>query len=121
MGGYLNIYKYILILLFCSCAFGVNQIEMVPYDEYPQWWSEVLKCMKKQEDMYNFNRLKWIRVEDPFTCFLQENVFGCWVPPHTIYLVIGVLRDRVSVKHEMIHDILAGGFHSNPAFKCQYE
>ena len=108
-----------LLLLLASCKVPFEPPgarPLVPTDSFPVWWRELEDCSGTTGDL---SRIGWFeapsQVNGMFYCG-SIMALGCWVRPHTVYLVEGNIRNRWLIKHEMIHDLLQRGDHPVPPF-----
>lgn len=103
--------------LAAACVFGPEDSELKkerfdPPAIYRTWWVEAQECSGKQGD---FDRLRFFEVLAPldedgwlFPCRPDLQCSAFWEPPHDIVLAPAVLTIERFVKHEMLHDLLAG-------------
>ena len=125
-----------------SCDFSkvfdpswVTATEISPLPEFPQWWNEISSCSRSSG---NFNRVRWFHVHGYFPCIIKEQLKNCegvWQRPHDIYLSDNVFRlydlgpeveaaryeVKLVVKHEMLHDLLDTGKHTDIFKVCKVD
>jgi hypothetical protein len=96
-----------LALLVAGCeGYSVtvtNKEPLVPLPEYDEWWAATESCSERTGDMY---AIQWFTA----LTITGDHVVarGLWTPPHQIVLVRGYEDEEVTVRHEMLHDLLAG-------------
>lgn len=110
----------ILVLLFVlfACRPTVVALPLKPVPPvYAQWWLEVENCSHLHGV---FKRLRWyVLPGESFACSVVPfgSCLGLWWR-HRIVLAHARLQDPVTVKHEMLHDLIIGGdvLHASPLF-----
>jgi len=95
---------------------GTSHLDPPPV--YPVLWQGVELCSGLTGD---FRRVHWFVVpQSPFPCGEIECV-GLWKTPHDVYLGAAVVNDSLNryftVRHEMLHDLLHGGYDHPPVFE----
>jgi len=74
-----------------------------PLPVYVEWWAATETCSGQRSDL---GAIKWYTA---LTIATEVAVArGVWVPPHEITIVRGFEDDEVTVRHEMLHDLLGG-------------
>lgn len=112
----MRILGLLLVLSACSPAVAAKVLKPVPR-VYSQWWKEVEQCAHLQGA---FKRIRWFVLPgESFACAAvpHGSCIGLW-QDHNIILAEERLRDPVTVKHEMLHDLIPGGdgLHESPLF-----
>lgn len=84
---------------------------------YRNLWQEVEDCSGLLGD---FDRVRWFVVPESFFWCGDETCAGLWRSPHDVYLSEVAQSDSgghyFTVRHEMLHDLLAGGADHPPVF-----
>lgn len=96
----------VLAMLSCADLASPDFDGLQPYDalpEYPGLWSETMACSGGSGDL---DRIAWFRAAS--ITYQGQIVRGHWEPPHTITVWSGLELDEFTVRHEMLHDLLAG-------------
>lgn len=89
-----------------------NRLPFEPPEVYAEWWSETESCSGNAGDL---SRISWYTA----TGITSDGALasGLWRPPHEIVLLLGREDDELVVRHEMLHDLLAGDSeHGSPAW-----
>jgi hypothetical protein len=116
----------LFVLLLSGCLLptlptGPPQTFYAPPAVYNLWWQQTCECA----GVYgNVNRISWTRMEDEqdggFLCSRVTQYpgycYGVWIEPHTILLSRSQVENEVTVRHEMLHDLLPGVAHTDPRF-----
>lgn len=88
-----------------------------PPPVYRTLWQEVEDCSGLHGD---FDRVRWFVFPQSFFWCGDETCAGVWHVPHDIYLSEVAQSDSgghyFTVRHEMLHDLLAGGADHPPVF-----
>jgi hypothetical protein len=91
----------------------LGAVEFDPPEVYTTWWADVEACAQTRAD---FTRVRWFMVPgDSFIC----HPFRCaalWSPDHHIYVAEAHRRNKRTVQHEMLHDIVDDGDHDHAAW-----
>ena len=87
-----------------------------PLPEYATWYAQVEQCTGVTG---SFSAVRWFAVPhlnwwDPV---FEQHTTGTWREPHDIYLAEGEMTNARLVKHEMVHDLLQGGYVYDPRFE----
>ena len=95
---------------------GTSKLE--PPSLYPVLWQSVEDCSGLSGA---FSRVRWFVVpESPFPCG-ELRCAGLWKSKHDVYLGATFVNDSLdryfTVRHEMLHDLLQGGYHHPPVFE----
>ena len=80
-----------------------NREPLEPLPVYTEWWAENESCSGRTADM---GRIAWYTA----TSIVGDEIVarGVWTPPHEIILVRGYEDEEITVRHEMLHDLLDG-------------
>ena len=80
-----------------------NKEPFQPLPIYTEWWAANESCSSRTADL---TRIEWYTA----TSIVGDDIVarGVWTPPHQIILVRGYEEDEVTVRHEMMHDLLDG-------------
>jgi hypothetical protein len=106
----------VLVLLSACSDTNFEPINARPLDPpsiYLEWWDEVERCTGVEA---RFDRINWFETDEIIDRDLGSSHPGVWQPPHSIFIAHRHLYGRSIVKHEMIHDLLQTGDHSDPLF-----
>src|SRR5574341_1510670 len=101
----------------------MDAVEVAPPPVYRELWSLVEDCSGLSGDFAN---VRWFVVPEPqFRCSAESaDCLGTWIAPHEIYLAEGAANDTVShfftARHEILHELLRGGFSHPPVFRACY-
>jgi hypothetical protein len=80
-----------------------NKEPFQPLPIYAEWWAATESCSGLTGDL---SRIEW------FTALsIQADAViarGVWTPPHQVILVRGYEESEITVRHEMLHDLLDG-------------
>jgi hypothetical protein len=81
---------------------------------YSAWWTETERCSSKSG---NLDEIRWYVAESISTNGV--NALGRWSPPHEITIALGHEENEFTVRHEMLHDLIAGEAtgHSGPEWQ----
>ena len=100
--------KKLLLLLFlfgCGDILGGQLRTLIePGPEYATWYAETEECTGIKGD---FERVLWFTFPDRFPCEEFGTCSGFW-DDHRIFLQAENANNEGLVKHEIIHDLLAG-------------
>ena len=93
-----------------------DAVRMQPGPEYAAWYAETEACVGVDGD---FERVRWFEVPgerwwDPLR---EQYAIATWRSPHDIYVTTAHLDDENVVKHEVVHDLLRGGYKYDVRFK----
>lgn len=98
----------------------VDRKPLAPLTVYWTWWQEVAGCMERQDlaTHERFGRIEWFVAEEIHDDRLgpHQMIWGNWIAPHEITIRSDALLDRITVTHEMVHDVLQTRGHDSPAF-----
>lgn len=99
---------------------------------FRKWWEEVSECSHLSGDL---ERIHWFRTrQENIPCIAYDNgkCSGIWHYPHDIYLSNEVVTRLYYfpgsnefigamsvVKHEMLHDLLQNGIHTETFVRCE--
>ncbi len=90
-----------------------NKEPFSPPPVYTEWWEATEACSGLSGDM---SRISWYTALSITSDALVAR--GLWSPPHEIVLVKGYEDDEVTVRHEMLHDLLSGDpSHESPLWE----
>lgn len=94
----------------------VGQAPFNPPAGYTEWWTATETCSGRTGDL--------AAIEWSLATSITRNGRpgrGAWVAPHDIIIVRGFQADEVTVRHEMLHDLLSGDpDHTSPHWNtCQ--
>jgi hypothetical protein len=80
-----------------------NKEPFQPLPIYGEWWAATEVCSGRTGDL---TRIEWFTA----TSITGDAVVarGVWTPPHQIILVRGYEESELTVRHEMLHDLLEG-------------
>lgn len=80
-----------------------NRLPLEPLPIYAEWWAETEACSGRTGDL---GAISWYTA----TGITSNGALasGLWRPPHDIILLLGREDDDFVVRHEMLHDLLAG-------------
>ena len=107
-----------LVVTGCGDPFFTGTIEgrevFDPPAVYAEWWDSTEACSSTSG---NIGRVEWFLatsiVADGFPAKAR------WSPPHEIIIVRGYEAQERVVRHEMLHDLLAGdAAHENAAWEA---
>lgn len=114
--------RYFLLVLLLSLSTGnecaitspIYGQQFSPPSVYEQYWREIKECSGLQGD---YSRLEWYRTEDGS---MGKGIMGRWDYQHRITLTEFVVTREVavSIKHEMLHDLLQSGEHPAVFYTC---
>lgn len=106
----------LLVLCLAGCvAEPKDGTEYAPPEVYREWWARVEQCSGRAG---RFERIEWYWMEGAtFTADGGSGRVGMWYPGHRIYIAKPDTLRAFVVQHEMLHDLLNGGEHSDPAFR----
>lgn len=96
----------------------VGTTRLAPPSIYSTLWQAVETCSGIHGE---FARVRWFAVpETPFRCG-EVTCVGLWKAPHDVYLGADVVNDSLNryftVRHEMLHDLIHGGYDHPPVFE----
>jgi hypothetical protein len=80
-----------------------NKEPFQPLPIYAEWWAATESCSGLTGDL---SRIEWFTAST-----IQGDAVvarGVWTPPHQVILVRGYEESELTVKHEMLHDLLDG-------------
>lgn len=94
-------------------GYGAQIRGLVPFsppESYVAWWEATEACSELAGD---FEAIEWF-----LATWITSNgsiAYGAWRSPHRIVIVRGYQDDELTVRHEMLHDLLSGDpDHSSP-------
>jgi hypothetical protein len=81
---------------------------------YSDWWNATEQCSSRTG---NLDEIRWYVAESISTNGVSA--LGRWSPPHEITIVLGHEANELTVRHEMLHDLIAGEStgHSSPEWE----
>lgn len=102
------------------CGFGITSCAThggIPFEPplvYKTWWQEAQDCLGVEG---SFERIRWyVQQEHNFLC-AGVYAMGCWHPNHHIVIAARRRKERNTIVHEMLHDLLGGDpNHAHAAF-----
>jgi hypothetical protein len=105
-------------LLVSACgAYTVSFRDKEPFAPLPiyaGWWEQTEACAERIGDLL---AIEWYTAASITSDGLVAR--GLWSPPHEIVIVRGYEEDEVTVRHEMLHDLLSGDAdHTSPLWKA---
>jgi hypothetical protein len=120
----------LLVLLLSGCLLPTllkepPQTFYAPLPQYQAWWDATTACAGVQGNM---GRVQWGVMEDDLDgAFLCARMgpqvkkydgycYGAWIEPHLILLSRTHTTNEVTVRHEMLHDLLREVEHTDPRF-----
>lgn len=80
-----------------------NKREMEPLPIYAQWWVATEVCSDRSGD---FTDITWYSADAISSD--ESLALGLWRPPHEIVIVSRYIEDEMTVRHEMLHDLIGG-------------
>jgi len=80
-----------------------NKEPFQPLPIYAEWWSATESCSGRTGDLLEID---WYTASSITSDALIAR--GVWTPPHEITLVRGYEENEITVRHEMLHDLLGG-------------
>jgi hypothetical protein len=84
-----------------------------PLPVYAEWWVATEACSGRSGD---FARITWYTASS--ITGDQAIARGAWSPPHDIIIVRSYQDDELTVRHEMLHDLLDGDSnHESPLWE----
>ena len=80
-----------------------NKDPFAPLPVYEEWWAATETCSGRSGDLL---AIDWYTAAS----ITSDNLIarGLWSPPHEIVIVRGYEEDELTVRHEMLHDLLGG-------------
>ena len=99
-----------LLVSLAACETFTTAIEnkqpLEPLPIYVDWWAATESCSGLSGD---FSRVQWFTASS----IVGDGrlAAGRWSPPHDIIIVRGYEDEPEVVRHEMLHDLLAGDRH----------
>lgn len=98
---------------------NLRRMEPEP-DVYQRWHTDVALCMERPAAVLAYGRIEWhvadrIRFTDRSPGGARETR-ALWSSPHYITIRTDRVDARVTVQHEIVHDLLQDGGHEHPAF-----
>ena len=115
----------LLVLLLSGCLLPTGLPEaatpFAPPAIYGAWWTATCDCAGVRAPI---NRIGWsVMPDDLDGTFLCSRArlgsgycYGAWIAPHLILLAPGQTTNEVTVRHEMLHDLLQVVPHTDPRF-----
>jgi hypothetical protein len=93
-----------------------DAVPVEPGESYATWYAQAEACAGIEGD---FAAVRWFEVPgerwwDPLH---EQYAIGTWRRPHDIYITTAHIDDEFLVKHEVIHDLLQGGYKYDPRFQ----
>jgi len=102
-----------VVCMGCVDAFAppVGAYRFDPPLAYRAAWQYVEECSGLRGNLF---RVRWYAVpQDTFPCGEGRTCLGVWNAPHDIYVTEAARDDSagqyLTVRHEMLHDLLGGG------------
>jgi hypothetical protein len=90
-----------------------NKEPLEPLPIYEAWWGATEACSGMEGDLHAITWFTALTIRGN-----DITARGLWTPPHQIILVIGYEDDEITVRHEMLHDLLGGdGDHESPLWE----
>ena len=80
-----------------------NKREMEPLAIYAQWWVATEACSGRSGE---FTDISWYSADAISSD--ESLALGLWRPPHEIVIVSRYIEDELTVRHEMLHDLIGG-------------
>jgi hypothetical protein len=110
----------ILAITVASCGSTLDPEDVpgaIPFEApafYHDLWDQVQACAVRTGEL---DRIRWYEVPDAFTFDVRGSASaGYWWPSREIVLTGMFAHDPVTVRHEMLHDLLGTGSHPAESF-----
>ena len=81
----------------------VGKEPFAPPAVYAEWWVSTEDCANRAASL---GRVEWYLAAS--VTGDHQVARGRWSPPHEIIIVRGYEMDELTVRHEMLHDLLGG-------------
>ncbi len=110
--GRLLLVSFLVVAAACADAFSPPRgaVQIFPPPAFRVAWQEVEACSGRSG---SFDRVRWFLTPGSFMRCGDLTCAGIWHPPHDIYLTEFAAADSAgryfTVRHEILHDLLAGG------------